>query len=204
MVVTKIYQNAQAKAKNRALESSGKRNRSKKILLPRKRYLICTEGNSESIYFAHYRSSTGPIIIPLDKSDHKISLVKKAMEERNTRTQNEEFDKEIDETWVVLDRDANPVNRSDKSHFNEALRLAKKHGIFIAYSNDAFELWFILHYQDLWANTHRDQLYKLLSKLRGKKYEKAEDLYGEIKPFQVRSYTTSFQTSENVTMSGKL
>lgn len=158
-----------------------KRKRSKQTLTPRKQYLICTEGKSEAIYFAHYKSSTGPVIIALDKSDHKISLVKKAIEERNSRIQAGEFDAELDEVWVVLDRDADPSNRLDKSHFNQALNLAEKNNIFIAYSNDAFELWLILHYQDLWASTHREQLFKILSKHRGKKYEKTQDLYREIK-----------------------
>jgi hypothetical protein len=108
-------------------------------------------------------------------------LVKKAIEERNTRLRTGEFDKDLDEVWVVLDRDANPSNRMDKSHFIQALSLAEKNGVFIAYSNDAFELWFILHYQDLWTNTHRDQLFKMLLKHRGRKYEKTEDLYKEIK-----------------------
>lgn len=42
----------------------------------------------------------------LDKSDHKVSLVKKTIEERDLRIQAGEFDEEIDEAWVVLDRDA--------------------------------------------------------------------------------------------------
>src|SRR5437762_3405295 len=64
-----------------------KRKRSKQTLPPRKRYLICAEGKSEAIYFAHYKSSTGPVVISLDKSDHKVSLVKKAIEVRNMRRQ---------------------------------------------------------------------------------------------------------------------
>lgn len=164
-----------------------KRKRSKQTLPPRKRYLICTEGKSEAIYFAHYKSSTGPIVIALDKSDHKVGLVKKAIEERNVRIQVGEFDEEIDEVWVVLDRDANPSIRLDKSHFNQALNLAEKYDVSIAYSNDAFELWFILHYQDLWVSTHRDLLFKMLSKHRGKKYEKTDDLYREIKPFRPKA-----------------
>lgn len=175
------------KQKKEPWQVRDRRKRRKQMLPPRKRYLICTEGKSEDIYFAHYKSSTGPVVISLDKADHKISLVKKAIEERNKRIQDGEFDEEIDEAWVVLDRDANPSNRLDKLHFNQALNLAEKNGVFIAYSNDAFELWFILHYQDLWVSTHRDQLFKMLSRHRGKKYEKVGDLYREIKPFRPKA-----------------
>ncbi len=158
------------------------RKRKKHEVSYRKRYLICTEGKTEAIYFEHYRCSTGPIVVALDKSDHKVNLVKKTIEERNIRIQAGEFDEEIDEAWVVLDRDANPVNRLDKAHFNQALELAKANNIYVAYSNDAFELWLLLHYQDLWTATHRDQLYKMLSTHRNEKYEKAVNLFKEIKP----------------------
>lgn len=63
------------------------RKRRKHVVPYRKRYLICTEGKTEAIYFGHYRSSTGPIVVALDKSDHKVSLVKKTIEERNIRIQ---------------------------------------------------------------------------------------------------------------------
>lgn len=150
----------------------------------RKRYLICTEGKTEALYFGHYRSSTGPIVVPLDKSDHKVNLVKKAIEEKNLRIANGTFDEEVDEAWVVLDRDANPVNKLDKSHFNQALQNAEKNKIFVAYSNDAFELWFLLHYQDLWTAMHRGQLDKMLSMHLSRKYEKPDDVYREIKKFR--------------------
>lgn len=157
------------------------RKRKKHTVSVRKRYLICTEGKTEAIYFGHYKSSTGPVVVALDKSDHKVSLIKKTIEEKDVRIQAGEFDEEIDEAWVVLDRDANPLNKVDKAHFNRALELAKINNIHVAYSNDAFELWFLLHYQDLWAATHRDQLYKILSTHRNEKYEKPLDLYKEIK-----------------------
>lgn len=161
------------------------RKRKKHVIPYRKRYLICTEGKTEVIYFGHYRSSTGPIVVPLDKSDHKVSLVKKTIEEKNIRIQNGEFDEEIDEAWVVLDRDANPLNKLDKAHFNQALELAKTSNVCVAYSNDAFELWFLLHYQDLWTATHRELLCKMLSTHRNGKYAKPDNLYKEIKAYRL-------------------
>ena len=160
------------------------RKRKKHVIPCRKRYLICTEGKTEAIYFGHYRSPTGPIVVALDKSDHKVSLVKKMIEEKNIRIQNSEFDAEIDEARVVLDRDANPLNKLDKFHFNQALNLAKANNICVADSNDSFELWFLLHYQDLWTETHRDQLYKMLSMHRVEKYEKPGNLFKEIKAYR--------------------
>lgn len=157
------------------------RKRKKHVIPFRKRFLICTEGKTEAIYFSHYKSSTGPIVLSLDKSDHKVSLVKKTIEEKILRIQDGEFNEEIDEVWVVLDRDAHPRNKLDRTHFNQALELANANKISVAYSNDAFELWFILHYQDLWTSTHREKLCDILSNHRKEKYVKSDNLYKEIK-----------------------
>ncbi len=158
------------------------RKRKKNVIPIRKRYLICTEGKTEEVHLKHYRSSTGPHIIVLDKSIGKVNLVKKTIEERDLRIQVGEFHLGMDEAWVVLDRDVHLKDPKDKVHFNKALALAKKHNIQVAYSNDAFELWFVLHYQDLQTSTPRAQLEILLTKHRKKKYEKGTDLYAEIKP----------------------
>lgn len=159
----------------------GERKRKKNILPIRKRYLICTEGKTEEIYFGHYKSSTGPIVMILDKSDHKVSLVKKTIEEKNKKIQEGEFDEKKDEVWVVFDRDATPSNKQDKAHFNKALQLAQNNNICVAYSNDAFELFFLLHYQDLSTAMHREGLCKMLSKHLDRKYEKPADLFKAIK-----------------------
>lgn len=180
----KVAEISKRKQKIEPWQLREERKRKKNVTPYRKRYLICTEGKTEAIYFSHYRSSTGPIVVSLDKSDHKVSLVKKTIEEKKIRIQNGEFDEEVDEAWVVLDRDANPLNKLDKAHFNCALELAKTNNIFFACSIDAFELWYLLHYQDLWTATHRDQLCKMLAIHIGGKYEKTDDLYKELKPFR--------------------
>jgi hypothetical protein len=46
-----------------------------------------------------------------------------------------------DQVWCVFDRDSFPPNR-----FNAAFILAGENSIKIAYSNEAFELWYLLHF----------------------------------------------------------
>lgn len=54
------------------------------------------------------------------------------------------------ETWVVFDFDIKPDQlEQQKEDYNRAIELAKNHDIKVAYSNDSFELWFLLHYQHL-------------------------------------------------------
>lgn len=48
----------------------------------------------------------------------------------------------FDRVWVVFDKD-------DFEDFNEAIALCKKYGFEAAWSNEAFELWYYLHFQYL-------------------------------------------------------
>jgi hypothetical protein len=126
-----------------------------------------------------------------------LSLVKKTINERDDQIQKGEYDSEIDETWVVLDRDVNRINNIDKSDFKNALDCARQNDIHVAYSNDSVELWFLLHFQDLWSATHRDDLSKLLSKKLGRKYCKTENIYNEIKPMRIKAIQRAEQLLVN-------
>ncbi|HKX72593.1 MAG TPA: RloB family protein [Candidatus Saccharimonadales bacterium] len=71
-------------------------------------------------------------------------------------------DSDYEEVWCVFDRDKHDVNPKDLNLFNTALAEAKKYKIKVAYSNDAFELWYLLHfnYYDT-AMSRQDYIHKL-------------------------------------------
>jgi hypothetical protein len=178
-----------AKDKNsiKSWEQKRRSDRHYSRLPQRKCYLIVTNGVTEAVYLKHYRISTGPIVkICKRVGVDPRKLVEKAILERDALIRQQDFDMGNDETWVVLDRDTNPADSKNKGQFNEALQIAQNNGLLVAYSNDAFELWFVLHYQDVTRSTHRNELYVLLEKHRGKKYEKGRrvDLYEELKPLR--------------------
>ena len=75
--------------------------------------------------------------------------------------------------WVVFDRDVRPDVKQGNKDFNDAINLANQNGIKCAYSNDCFELWFLLHYDYLESALHRNQIYDKLSDRFGFNYEKA-------------------------------
>lgn len=56
--------------------------------------------------------------------------------------------KNFDHRWIVIDRDTQRVGGGGHStdDFNTALQRAKKLEVEVAYSNDAFELWYLLHF----------------------------------------------------------
>ena len=153
---------------------------------PRKTFLIVTEGATEEQYFKKFRRQPGPIVLVKDGKDSKRSLVESAIAERELRVKNQDYLPEVDETWVVMDRDIDMGNKHDLDNFNQALQLADNENINVAWSNDAFELWLLLHFQDVEASMHRTQLNELLSKHIGKKYEKAkgDEMFDATKDFR--------------------
>lgn len=82
--------------------------------------------------------------------------------------------------WCVFDRDLKREN-NNQQNFNAAITLAKNNNINLAISNDAFELWFLLHYEYYSSCTHRNELIKKLEDRLGAKYQKnSYDMYEKL------------------------
>ena len=113
--------------------------------------------------------------------EHAIALKKKAEKEQSYSS-----------IWCVFDRDSDPANPNDKKNFNKALSLARANQIKVAYSNDAFELWYILHYSFHQAAWRRDRYKDKLTELLGVKYEKNNrTMYAKLKDKQSAAITNS-------------
>jgi len=138
---------------------------------PLTKVLIVTEGLTEANYFENYKTSDNLIIIK-NEGDNKRSLVEKAIEEKARVIRDEGFN-EGDHFWVVMDRDTQKLDKNDKGNFSAALQLARNNKISVAWSNDAFELWLILHFQDLRSALPRKQLRGMLTKHLGERYDKS-------------------------------
>ena len=57
-----------------------------------------------------------------------------------------EANKDVDEVWAVFDKDDAEKSVGNKLRFNEAFKLAQDEKIKVAYSNEVFELWILLHF----------------------------------------------------------
>jgi hypothetical protein len=147
----------------------------------KKTFLIYCEGvNTEPEYFKSFPVTTETDVKPIGLGMSRTALVEKVLE--LIAMIEKDNDQEI---WVVFDRDVKYDNKDqgDKD-FNNALNLAKNNGIKCAYSNDCFELWFILHDDYVETAFYRTQIYNKLSKKFDFNYEKdgkgkdfAESLY---------------------------
>lgn len=93
-----------------------------------------------------------------------LSLVKKTLEiSQKARKSGENYD----QVWCVFDKDDNPLD-----HFKAACKLAEKKNIEIAYSNEAFELWYLLHFHYFNTGISREDYIKKLSLLLKSPYKK--------------------------------
>ena len=148
----------------------------------RRWFLIVCEGEkTEPNYFKSFPVDTKVIKLDIKgEGKNTKSLVKKAIEWKNK----DEYD-ENDRFWCVFDRDKNTKNSNDAQNFNAAITLARNNGIDVAYSNDAFELWYLLHFHFYNTGTSRKDYPDKLTELLGHKYQKnSETIYEELKDKQ--------------------
>lgn len=79
--------------------------------------------------------------------------------------------KDFEHKWIVIDRDATRVNGGGhgRGDFNKALQNAKRLKVEVAYSNDSFELWYLLHFTYRSTAILRDDtLNEVIKKLKAK------------------------------------
>ncbi len=149
-----------------------RRQRSKRSCLSRRinrrdlrpRFLIVCEGKkTEPNYFESFRVSKVVEVVGL--GFNTVSLVREAIELMNQ--------KDYTEVWCVFDKDA-----FSSQNFNAAIDMARANDMRVAYSNEAFEIWYLLHfnYHDTALTRHLCE--KKLSACLGTKYEKnSDDMY---------------------------
>ena len=54
--------------------------------------------------------------------------------------------RELDEIWVIFDKDDADLNQTRIDRFDKAFAIANENNFNIAWSNEVFELWFLLHF----------------------------------------------------------
>lgn len=96
--------------------------------------IVCEGKNTEPSYFNQFKVKSA-VVKPMGIGYNTVSLVNEA--------RNIALNDDYDQVWCVFDKDS----FSDQS-FNEAIELAEKYSFGVAYSNQAFEYWLILHLDD--------------------------------------------------------
>ena len=127
--------------------------------------IVCEGEKTEPDYFKAFRM-TAATVKAVGQAMNTMTLVNKAISMREADRLKK---REYDQCWVVFDKDDFPAH-----DFNQAIQLAEKNGFRVAYSNQAFEYWFLLHYNLYTGPIHRNQYKDMLTKLTGLQYNKTE------------------------------
>lgn len=108
--------------------------------------IVCEGKNTETSYFNQFKLSNATIKA-VGEGYNTLSLV-----ERSAQLSQE---KDYDQVWCVFDKD-----NFGTEDFNNAIQKANSLGFGVAYSNQAFEYWLILHFEDHQGGAmHRDLYY---------------------------------------------
>lgn len=133
------------------------------------RFLIVCEGaRTEPNYFRSLIKDRYSEVLEeevLGEGKSTCALVKRTLQIRQKLESERQL--AFDRVWVVFDKD-------DFNDFNEAIELAANYSFQCAWTNEAFELWYFLHFQylDTGINRH-DYIVKLQNEIR--KYPGYED-----------------------------
>lgn len=142
----------------------------------KQRFLIVCEGErTEPNYFRSFRVPKNVVGIDIrGLGENPSRLVQSARELAN--------EDEYDQVWCVFDRDDWPLE-----DFNNAITRVNdlnsivNYSFRVAYSNEAFELWYVLHFEFLHTGIPRCDYIRKLSNLLNYKYQKnSETIYDEL------------------------
>lgn len=114
--------------------------------------IVCEGEKTEPNYFKSFPKQVGKIIYDIEFDGGGISTLKvvdKAIELRDKSKQ------KYDRVWAVFDRDSFKANS-----FNSAVLKANANNISCAWSNEAFELWYLLHFHNRITAMTRDEYKK--------------------------------------------
>jgi len=169
-----------AKEKKRLERRKTRFSRTKNIKPVKQTFLIVCEGeNTEPDYFNEFRL-TSANVKALGEGYNTLTLVDRAIEIRN---HDAALGKRYDQCWVVFDKDNFPAN-----DFNAAILKAKANGFKVAYSNQSFEFWFILHFALRHGGLQRNLYADILSGHLGFSYTKdsgvSKKMFEALLPFQ--------------------
>jgi len=158
-------------------------NRKRYFKEPNLYFLIICEGEkTEPNYFSAFKVNKEILKVEIEGlGANTDSLVQRA--DNLKRIKERERNIKFDSIWCVFDRDSFTAQ-----NFNRAIQLAQNKGFRVAYSNESFGLWYLLHFEFLDAGISRVQYIEKLNEHLGKKYEKnLKDIYQQLKPLQTEA-----------------
>lgn len=171
--------------------------RSHRDMRERRRVLIFSEDSKSSTYYLK--------AFPIDFQRFEVKVVGTGM---NTDSLVQEVIDQVQkaakngvrysEVWCVFDRDSFPIQ-----NYSRAFELASGAGIKIAWTNEAFELWYLLHFDYLDSGISRADYKRKLSE-KGLQYDKTDkEIYQKVKHLQEKAIKNGQKLERHWNESGK-
>lgn len=137
--------------------------KSRKPLAVRRILILCEDTKSSRDYFASFPVNRSQVEIDcVGAGKNTDSLMEEAVERKK------EGNYQV--IWVVFDKDD-----FSEHQFNRAFELAGNHNDIVAcWSNECFELWYLLHYDFLNTGISRQDIVNKLKTRMGEEYDKAD------------------------------
>lgn len=127
--------------------------RNKRSLNARSKFYILTNGReTEKNYFDLIKSKKSIFDVKVEyQNSNPVQLVRYASQ----------YLREANQVWCVFDID----NNFNNGTLIQAIKLAEETGVQIAYSNIAFEVWLLSHYQKVESSYDNARLIRQIDKL---------------------------------------
>lgn len=116
--------------------------------------IVCEDERTEPDYFEKYQQLFFKIlpretiyIRPVGTGRNSLWVVECAKIQREKLRLESGMD--VDQTWAVFDKDDLDQTAGNRKNFEDAFAVGEESNINIAYSNECFELWFLLHFDDV-------------------------------------------------------
>lgn len=144
--------------------------------------ILCEDTKSSVLYFKKFKVNEKEVVIDcVGTGMNTDSLVEEAIRRKQSAASAR---KPYQQIWIVFDRDSFPLD-----NFNRTRDLAAAHPeITLCWSNECFELWYLLHFDLLETPVSRHELPKRISAKLGIPYDKArDDTYEHLAKYQDRA-----------------
>lgn len=137
------------KIKNASLKFKKQSQKRKQKVIRCSILIVCEGTKTEPNYFealALAKENQGVIVYDLEimgLGRGTKAVVKKAIDLKQNNSN-------YDRVWAVFDKDVFPAK-----DFNQAIKLGKNEKVEVAWSNEAFELWYLYHFQNITTGVSR-------------------------------------------------
>jgi hypothetical protein len=134
--------------------------------IAKKILIVCEGSKTEPQYFHAIRqrwrlATLQVLIVPSQGKTDPCNLVELAIEKRQELENDDRWEKG-DRAWVAFDGDEHIEKSIDA--WNKALSKARGQKIELAITNPCFEFWYLLHFQDHFAQITRTKTITLLNR----------------------------------------